>query len=66
VPKTYTDFRQNNDVDSLMKLGYVIFAIYDSAIDKDTPAWALSLAKPYCFNCTLTGVNKIPDFWTEK
>ena len=66
VPKTLTDFRQNHDVDSLMKLGYTVYEKYDTYIDQYTPGWSLSLAKPYCFNCTLTGVNKIPDFWTEK
>jgi len=66
VPKTLTDFRQNNEVDSLMRLGYTLFVKYDTSIGKNTPAWLLSFAKPYCFNCTLTGVSKVPYFWTEK
>jgi len=65
VPKTLTDFHQNNEVDSLMKLGYVVYEKYDDYIG-NIPAWLLSLAKPYCFNCTLNGVNKAPNFWTEK
>jgi hypothetical protein len=65
VPKSFTDFRQNNEVDSLMNLGYVVYEKYDDYIG-NIPAWLLSLAKPYCFNCTLNGVNKAPEFWTEK
>jgi len=69
VLQSLTDFRENNEVDSLMKLGYTVYEKFASAILQggDTiPTWNLSMAKPYCFNCTLTGVNKTPDFWTEK
>ena len=69
VLQSLTDFRQNNEVDSLMKLGNTVFAKYASSmpLNGDTvPTWNLSMAKPFCFNCTLNGVNKVPVFWTEK
>ena len=71
VPTTLTDFRQNNKVDSLMRYGYAIYEKYPTDLIQfgypvSTPGWELFLAKPYCFNCTLTGVSKVPYFWTEK
>jgi len=71
VPATLTDFRQNNKVDSLMRYGYAIYEKYPTDLIQfgypvSTPGWELFLAKPYCFNCTLTGVSKVPYFWTEK
>lgn len=66
VPASLTDFRQNHLVDSLMGGGYVIYEQFSVPIDEYTPGWQLSLARPQCFNCTLTGESKIPDFWIEK
>jgi len=66
VPASLTDFRQDHLVDSLMNEGYVIYEQFYTPIDQFTPGWQLSLAKPLCFNCTLTGESKIPDFWIEK
>jgi len=66
VPASLTDFRQDHLVDSLMGAGYTIYEQFNVPIDDHTPGWQLSLAKPQCFNCTLTGDSKIPDFWTEK
>jgi len=66
VPASLTDFRQNHLVDSLMGVGYAIYEQFSVPIDENTPGWQLSLAKPQCFNCTLTGESKVPDFWIEK
>jgi len=74
VPWTLrNDIRQDPKVDSLMRLGY-------SVLDKNNSCTSLGpdpctakdsvvivyMAKPYCFNCTLNGTNKVPDFWKEK
>ena len=66
VPASLTDFRQNHLVDSLMGEGYSIYEQFSVPLDEFTPGWQLSLAKPLCFNCTLTGEIKMPDFWIEK
>ena len=66
VPASLTNFRQNPQVDSLMKAGYEIYEQYSTMIAKNVPGFHLSMARPYCFNCTLTGVSKVPYFWTEK
>ena len=66
VPASLTDFRQNQLVDSLMGVGYAIYEQFSTPLDEFTPGWQLLLAKPFCFNCTLTGESKIPEFWIEK
>ena len=44
-----------------MRIGYAEIYRYIS-----TPYLvSLTLAKPYCYNCTLNGTNKVPDFWKE-
>lgn len=56
-------YRQNPKVDSLMNYGYQIFETYDP---NRRGFIGLKLARPFCFNCTLQGDNKVPSFWTEK
>jgi len=63
-------------VDSIYKKGYVIYDSIRGLICankpppgvpcRNIPGIQLFLAKPSCFNCTVTGYNKVPAFWTEK
>ncbi len=55
------DIRQDKTVDSLMRFGYAEIYRYYSTPHLVT----VILAKPYCFNCTLMGTNKVPVFWKE-
>jgi len=66
VDTTLKDFRLDRTVDSLMKVGYIIYQKSYMLLAPDKPGWQLDLAKPPCLNCTLTGESKIPYFWTEK
>jgi Domain of unknown function (DUF4249) len=62
VPYALRDnVQQDPTADSLMRVGYTEIYRYIS-----TPfIVSLTYAKPYCFNCTLSGTNKVPDFWKE-
>ena len=62
VPNSLTDYRLNYRVDSLMKQNY---KIYDKIADRYSDYTFLYLAKPVCFDCTRTGYNIVPNFWTE-
>jgi len=53
------------EVDSIRRLGYAIFDSFVNRTPSDTVVF-LSFAHPYCFNCTLNGYNKAPDFWKEE
>jgi len=63
-------------VDSLFKKGYQIFDSTRVLICgnkpppgiqcEQVPGIQLFLARSACFNCTVTGYNEIPYFWTEK
>jgi len=63
-------------VDSIYKKGYQIYDSLRTPICANKPAPGvpcrlipgiqLSFSKASCFNCTLTGDNKVPAFWTEK
>jgi hypothetical protein len=67
VSSDLTDFRQDKLVDSLMNKGYAVYeqhVVLNSVTNEKYIQ--LYLAKPFCFNCTLQGDNKIPPFWTEK
>jgi len=63
VSVNLASYRQNPKVDSLMNYGYQIFETYDP---NRRGFIGLKLARPFCFNCTLQGDNKVPSFWTEK
>ncbi|HEY4786202.1 MAG TPA: hypothetical protein VIH57_09130, partial [Bacteroidales bacterium] len=74
VPWTLrNDISQDPKVDSLMRLGYAVIDRNNSCTYlgpgpctvKDSVV-IVYMAKPYCFNCTLNGTNKVPDFWIEK
>jgi hypothetical protein len=45
--------------------GYCFCGPCDTIISCDTVA-QISLSEPRCFNCTLTGDNKVPDYWVEE
>ncbi|MBN2613303.1 MAG: DUF4249 domain-containing protein [Bacteroidales bacterium] len=53
------------EVDSIKSLGYSIFDSFVNRTPSDTVVF-LSFAQPFCFNCTLNGYNKAPDFWKEE
>jgi len=71
------DYRLNRQYDSLTRLGYSVYDTVHIPICKEPippypiqcttiPGIQMSLAKSICYNCTLSGDNKIPAFWTEK
>jgi len=66
VPQTLKNFRDNHQVDSLMREGYTLYEQFNAMLDPVTPAWQLNFAQMRCYNCTVTGDNKVPAFWTEK
>jgi len=63
-------------VDSLYKKGYQVYDSIRAPICANNPipgvpcrpipGILLYLAKSVCFNCTVSGYNEIPHFWTEK
>jgi len=59
------NFRDDQIVDSLMKLGYTVYEDFLTTISLGDTVLQLSMAKPPCYNCTLNGKNEVPDFWTE-
>jgi len=67
----------NHKYDSLTKLGYSVYDTIHTPVCKEpvppypTPCTFISgiklfMAKSPCYNCTVTGDNKVPAFWTEK
>jgi len=77
VDAAIKDYRLNRQYDSLTRLGYSVYDTLHVQVCKPPlpppgvqcttmPAIQMSLAKSICFNCTLTGDNKVPAFWTEK
>lgn len=61
-----TNYRLIPKVDSLLYQGYVVFEKFDPHNPTNPKQRGIHIAKPICFNCTLQGDNKVPDFWTEK
>jgi len=76
VDASLKDWRLDPVVDSLMKNGYQIYDSIRAPICankpppgvqcKTIPGILLFLSRSMCFNCTVTGYNEIPHFWTEK
>lgn len=71
VPWIYrNDIRNYPEADSVLRLGYGILDRYNTCKSPCSTAAdsvvIVYFAKPYCFNCTLNGTNKVPDFWIEK
>jgi len=77
VDPNIKDYRLNQKYDSLSRQGYSIYDTLHVLTCKEplppagvqctqVPAIQLFLAKSRCFNCTLTGESKIPNFWKEK
>ena len=58
-------FRNYPDVNAMMDLGYFIYDV-DTSVRMDTlfVCWLTQSAQ--CINCTMTGDNKVPDFWVEE
>lgn len=56
------DLRQDRKVDSMMRKGYDILI---KIIERSEGKIHLFLARPRCYDCTMTGTNIKPDFWTE-
>jgi hypothetical protein len=61
---------RNVTYDSLIGYGYVESGKFSNPfteLRKPTSdnAWFITLDKPHCFNCTLTGESEVPAFWTE-
>jgi hypothetical protein len=63
------NFRLDPFIDSLMTEGYRIYYQVNNisgTINNLPDTNLLYFAKPFCFNCTVNGTNKVPDFWTEE
>ncbi len=57
--------RNYSAVDSMLNLGYIIYEV-DTSVNEDTLFVIKFNKAPYCFNCTLSGDNKEPDFWIDE
>lgn len=71
LPWDLTRIREDIAVDSLYYLGYAVYEIFIEQMtilpDGDTLFFLrLQMAYPFCFDCSLTGDNKVPDFWDEE
>ena len=71
------DYRLNKKYDSLTRLNYSVYDTIHMPVCKEPippyptpctliPGILLFMAKSTCYNCTVTGDNKVPAFWTEK
>jgi len=60
------NYREDEQVDSVMNLGYTVYEKFLSTIGLGDTVRQLSMAKAPCYNCTLNGKSEVPDFWEEK